>query len=135
MERSEQIKKVKNDLKRMRILTHSIDSATKAEKKHENRILYIRRSRGEEQEKEKRIENLHKLIDDLKIDELVNEFCELEATYMTAINELESIDKAILLDSLFNGLTYREIGNRIGYSERGIQKRMTDIFEKLTNLQ
>ena len=67
----------------------------------------------------------------LRVDEHIRAAAELEGRYMDAISSLEPLDRAIIIDGYVNGKAYWKIGRDIGYTERGIQKRVTIAIEKI----
>ena len=52
---------------------------------------------------------------------------------MEAINKLEPFDKTIILDGYINGKAYWKIGRDIGYTERGVQKRVSIAIELIAS--
>jgi len=53
---------------------------------------------------------------------------------MDAISKLDPLDRTIILDGYINGKPYWKIGRDIGYTERGVQKRIGAIIEKLAKM-
>ena len=80
------------------------------------------------------IVKVEKVLSTLHIEENIKKATEIELRYVEAINKLEPLDKVIVLDGYINGKAYWKIGRDIGYTERGIQKRVTIIFEKLAKM-
>lgn len=127
--------KIKSDLKTLRKLTHSIESSLQVKERHEKRLAYLKQSRGmDESNKNTEIEKLHRLLRSLKVDELIRQSTDLETLYMDAINKLEPLDRAIILEGYINGKAYWKIGRDIGYTERGVQNRINTIIEKLSKM-
>ncbi len=113
------IEKVKNDLRQLRMLTHHIECALKAKNRHEKRLEHLKETDG----KDKEIAKLLSVITSLNIVKSIEEATKLELEYMNLINQLEPIDKAIIIDGYINGEPYWKIAQKLGYSEAGIQKR------------
>ena len=67
----------------------------------------------------------------MKIDEYVRDANLLEEKYMSAINSLEPIDRAIILESIVNGTPYWKIGVAYGYTEESLRKKIDKILRKL----
>ncbi len=129
------LNKIKRDLKTLRKLTHSIESSLQVKERHEKRLVYLKESRGmDESTRIAEIEKLHSLLQSLKVDELIKESTALETLYMDAINKLEPLDRAIILEGYINGKAYWKIGRDIGYTERGVQNRINAIIEKLSKM-
>ena len=58
----------------------------------------------------------------------------LESRYDAAISALDEIDQIIVREGYINGRAYAELGERLGYSVRGIEYRMQGIIVRLTEL-
>ena len=58
----------------------------------------------------------------------------LESRYNAAISALDEIDQIIVREGYINGRAYAELGERLGYSVRGIEYRMQGIIVRLTEL-
>ena len=127
--------KIKKDLKTLRRLTHSIESSLQVKERHERRLLYLKESRGmDEVTRMDEIKKLDSILLGLKVEELIRESTSLETLYMSAINKLEPLDRAIILDGYINGKAYWKIGRDIGYTERGVQNRISTIIDKLAKM-
>ena len=130
MEKTEQIKK---DLRRMRKLSHAIEASTAAREHLENRLKVL--AHAEQSEKTKlEVEKIERVISSLNVEALISESTKLEVKYISAISSFPPIDQVILIDSCINGLTYWQIGKKIGYSESGVKKRINKIIENLRNI-
>ena len=70
----------------------------------------------------------------MSIEEYIKEATDIEAKYMSAINQLDPLDKAIVLDNLVNGIPYWKIGLKLGYTEDGIKKRINKAIRKLSSI-
>ena len=130
MEKTEQIKK---DLRRIRKLSHAIASATTAKERLESHKKILIDS---EQNENTRLEisKLERVISSLNLDRLISESTELEVKYITAISSLPPLDQVIILDAYVNGLTYWQIGRKIGYSESGLKKHINKTVENLAKI-
>ena len=124
---------VKRDLRRLRKITHSIEVALQVKERHEKRLEVLRQGK-QSPEVIDEIVKVEKVLSTLHIEENIKKATEIELRYVEAINKLEPLDKVIVLDGYINGKAYRKIGRDIGYTERGIQKRVTIIFEKLAKM-
>lgn len=82
-------------------------------------------------ETEKAIKRQKELLEKLGIKEFANMCAETEEKYMDAINKLEPIDRAMLLDSCLNGMQNWQLGNKYGFTENGARKHIALIIERL----
>lgn len=122
---------VKDELRTLRKLNHNVNAVICAKEGYDRRIKYIQQSRGTEEAKQATLEKLQKLKSALGADELISEVARIEAAYMPAIKQLNPLEQTIILDSIFNGLSYFEIAAKIGYSRRGVEEKMKRIYEKI----
>ncbi|MBQ8371547.1 MAG: hypothetical protein IJX38_01220 [Clostridia bacterium] len=124
------IAKVKMDLRSIRKLAHNISAATRAKSNYVERLELLR---AQEPSNAVRSEEarIHRLIKGLNIEKLIHTSGELEAIYMPIIDTFDPLDRAIIIDAVVNGKAYWRIGREIGYTERGIQKRMTEMIRRL----
>lgn len=125
--------KVKNDLRRLRKITHSITVALECKQNHERRLEVLRNGR-QTQETIEEIKKLEEVLGSLHIEENIKKATALESLYMEAIDKLEGFDKIIIIDGYINGKAYWKIGRDIGYTEVGIRKRVEKAIEKLASL-
>ena len=133
MEKEEKISKVKKDLRRLRHITHSVDTALQVKERHDRRISYLEREKPTKENIEE-AQKIRNNLSSLRIDEIIKEEATLESIYMDAISKLDPIDRTIILDGYINGKSYWKIGKEVGYSERGIQNRVSIIFEKIAKM-
>ena len=124
---------VKRDLRHLRKITHSIEVALQVKERHEKRLEVLRQGK-QSPEAIDEIMKVEKVLATLHIEENIKRATEIELRYIEAINKLEPLDKVIVLDGYINGKAYWKIGRDIGYTERGVQKRVSIIFEKLAKL-
>lgn len=85
-------------------------------------------------ERDVAIEKQKLLLESLDIEGFSKACAENEERYMDAINKLEPLDKAMLLDSVINGKQNWEIGVKYGYTENGARKHIARIIEKLAKI-
>lgn len=132
MERAEKIEKVKEDLRRLNKLSHSIEVSLTVKERHEKRReLLLKEEQSAETVAE--ISKIDLVLSSLHIQEYIKEASALEERYMGAISSLEPLDKTIVLDGYVNGKAYWKIGRDIGYSVSGIKKRIQKITEKIAD--
>lgn len=124
--------KVKHDLRQLRKITHSIEVSIQVKERHEKRLEILRKSPTLDGIDE--IRGIEKVLSTLHIEESIRRATELELAYAEAIQALEPLDKTIILDGYINGKPYWKIGRDIGYTERGVQKRINVVIEKLAEL-
>ena len=133
MEDEEKIFKIKRDLRQLRKITHSIEVSIQVKEKHEKRLLLLS-ERKQTNEIKSEIAKIKRVLESLHIENYIKTATEIESKYMEAINKLDPLDKTIILEGYINGTAYWKIGRNIGYSEIGIQKRVSKIIEKLSTL-
>lgn len=120
MEKREQIK---SDLRQIRHLSHSIDTKISAKERLERQKVLLKDAAE--------TDKIERVISSLHIDEHIAKATTLEEKYISAIQKLSPTEQIIIVDSYINGLTYWQIGEKIGYSESGIKKRVNKIIEKI----
>ena len=125
--------KIKQDLRRLRKMAHSIEVALKVKERHERRLEYLQKETPTKENLEE-AEKIRKNLSSLRIDDIIKKATTLESVYMDAISKLEPLDRTIILDGYINGKAYWKIGRDIGYTEIGIQKRVSRIIELLATL-
>lgn len=124
--------RVKRDLRNLRKLTHSIEVSLQVKERHEKRLAWLK-ERPSTKEVKSDIEQIEKVLATLDIEKYISKATAIEAKYMEAINKLEPFDKTIILDGYINGKAYWKIGRDIGYTERGVQKRVSIAIELIAN--
>ena len=133
MASEEKIAQVKQDLRHLRKITHSIEVALQVKEKHEKRLGVLQQ--GEQSpDNIDEIMKIKKVLSALHIEESIKRATELELRYVDAIDKLEPFDKTIILDGYINGKAYWKIGRDIGFTEAGIKKRIGKIFERLAKI-
>ena len=132
MEKDEKILRVKSDLRNLRKLTHSIEVSLQVKARHEKRLAWLK-ERQPTKEVKSDIEQIEKVLATLDIEKYISKATAIEAKYMEAINKLEPFDKTIILDGYINGKAYWKIGRDIGYTERGVQKRVSIAIELIAS--
>lgn len=114
---------VKSDLRLLKKIQHSIDIQLETEERHQKRLELLLRVKQTKSVQED-IQKLQDIISNLHTEEFISRATAIESKYMDAINHLEPLDKTIIMDGYINGKAYWKLGNKIGYTERGIQKRV-----------
>ncbi len=114
----------------MRYIAHSIEASLQVKERHERRLEVLSKKEPS-QETIDEIERIQDVLSNLQIEEYIKQSTTLEAVYMESINELEPLDKTIILDGFINGKPYWKIGQEIGFSIEGIKKRVKKIIFKL----
>lgn len=125
---------VKRDLRRLRNITHGINVLMRVKDAHERRLAYLRELTPPTPKAKTEIARICRNLSALRIEESIREATELESLYMGAISCLAPLDRIIILDGYVNGRSYQSIGDSIGYSERGVQRRVCSIIEKLATM-
>ena len=124
--------RVRRDLRNLRKLTHSIEVSLQVKERHEKRLAWLK-ERQPTKEVKSDIEQIQKVLATLDIEKYISKATAIEAKYMEAINKLEPFDKTIILDGYINGKAYWKIGRDIGYTERGVQKRVSIAIELIAS--
>ena len=124
---------LKKDLRQLKKSIHIIEALKNAQERYLKRIQSLENLVQTDRIKEQ-IETTKKIMSLMNLDLYIKEASEIEERYMQYINQLEPIDKAIILDNLVNGLPYWKIGMKLGYSEDGIRKRVDKIARQLVTL-
>ena len=121
--------KVKQDLRRLRKLSHAIAAEMRARQNHEARLTYLRSIEDPGEDVLIDIMRVEDAIASLRVDAHIREASELEDKYMDAIALLDPLDRAIIIDGYVNGKPYWKIGRDIGYTEAGVKKRVSAAIE------
>lgn len=123
-------KAVKKDLRQLRTITHSIETALEVKRRHEERLTVLR-AKEQTAETEEAIKKIESALATLDISEDIKKAAALESKYMEAISQLDRFDRTIILDGYINGTPYWKIGQEIGYSVDGIKKKVYKIIKQL----
>lgn len=133
MASEEKVLQVKQDLRRLRKITHSIEVALQVKEKHEKRLELLRQGKNSSENSDE-IMKLEKVLSSLHIEDSIKRATELELRYVGAIDKLEPLDKAIIQDCYINGIPYWKSGRNIGYSAEGIRKKADKAIRKLAEI-
>lgn len=126
-------RRVKEELRQLRVLNHTIRSAEQTRKMYEARLSILQRVPEDKQNKEL-IARLEELLDKLRVEKEIEKAAKIEEKYINALNQLSPLDRSIIKDACINGKAYWKIGQEIGYSERWIQDRVHKIIEQIVEL-
>lgn len=127
------IKTVKMDLRRIKYGKKHLNELNEKLKRMEEYISYLEGCRKTKEVKLK-LEANKRVLDGRRKD-LKRKEREVEGlfdVYRGAIECLPILDKRILLEGYIEGIAYHQIGQELGYSERGIQERLVRIFEAIS---
>lgn len=127
------INTVKRDLRQLRKTLHIIEALKMSQHRYLQRIEALSRLVQTDKIKEQ-ISTTKKVMSLMKLEDYVKDATEIESKYMSAINQLDPLDRVIILDNLVNGLPYWKIGLNLGYSEDGIKKRVNKAVRKLASI-
>ncbi|MBQ7907002.1 MAG: hypothetical protein IJ309_03405 [Clostridia bacterium] len=125
-----ELETVKKELKALKSTNTVIRALERTQLSHLKRIEMLKRLEQTPQVKDA-IRREECMLAQLNISKYINDSRTTEERYIEAINSLEPIDKAIILDSYINGRAYWQIGQKIGFSEEGIRKRVKKILSTL----
>ena len=112
---------VRRELAQLRRLSQNADAICRARERRRRRMELLHR-------KEDPAGDTVFAAFENEIDRLVD----MEARYIAASGRFEALDRAILLDCLIGGKTYRSLGDTLGYSTENIRKRAQRIVKRLT---
>lgn len=129
-EKMAELETVKKELKALKSTNTVIRALERTQLSHLKRIEMLKRLEQTPQVKDA-IRREECMLAQLNISKYINDSRTTEERYIEAINSLEPIDKAIILDSYINGRAYWQIGQKIGFSEEGIRKRVKKILSTL----
>lgn len=126
------VKTVKMDLRRIKYGRKNIESLLETVNKDKQHLRFLE-LREPTRENLTRIENLkaHIEVREKDIERKINEVTVLENKYERAISSLNELDQIIVREGYIRGKVYSALGERIGYTERGIENRMKHIIEEL----
>ncbi|MBO5440852.1 MAG: sigma-70 family RNA polymerase sigma factor [Clostridia bacterium] len=127
------INTIKKDLRQLKKTIHIIEALKCVQERYQQRIETLSRLALTDKVKEQ-IRTTKRIMGLMSIEEYIKEATEIEAKYMSAINQLDPLDKAIVLDNLVNGIPYWKIGLKLGYTEDGIKKRINKAIRKLSSI-
>lgn len=122
-----QVQKVKDELRQLRKINHYIQVLERVRESHEKRIELLKSTNSSSED----ITRLESAIRALNIEDSIKRATAIEIKYFTIIDKLNIIDKAIILEGYVNGEPYWKVGQKIGYSANGIQKRIGIIINKI----
>lgn len=133
MASEETVAKVKQDLRHLRKITHSIEVALQVKERHEKRLEVLRQAEQSPEIVEE-MQKIQKVLSSLHIEESIKRATEIELRYVEIIAKLEPLDKAIIEDCYINGNAYWKSGRGIGYSAEGIRKKADKAIRKLADM-
>lgn len=125
--------RIKKDLRTLRKLTHSIDAALTYKETRERRLNYlkcVKHSPGTVVV----IKRLEKSIEGMNIEDSIKRAGDIEEMYLDAIDKLEPVEKAVIIEGYINGKAYWKIGREIGYTEAGVRKKINKAIDKLSRI-
>lgn len=112
---------VKKDLRNLKHLEYSIQTFTQANERLKRQYeLHKKDGLSTEAELEKLLEAIKRL----DASKFIRKSIEKKDKYFSAISQLEPMNQTIIVDSVINGVTYWKIGNKLGFSEIAIKKRV-----------
>ena len=126
------IKEIKSDLRQLKKTIHIIEALKRSQARYTERIDTLSKFVQTPKIKEQ-IEATKKVMSLLKIEEYIKEANELESKYIPIINNLEPIEKTIIMESFFDGKPYWKIGLDLGYEEETVRKKIDRILRKMCN--
>lgn len=121
---------IKQDLRQLRKLTHSIEAYLEMEKRHKARLELLKTIPKQEMSILE-IGKIEKILKSINVKKHIEQASMLEEKYMKAIDKLDPLDKTIIIEGYINGKAYWKLGKEIGYSTTGIQNRINVIIKQI----
>lgn len=126
---------VKQDLRNLKHIEYSIQTFTEA---HEKLQKQYEKHKQNESATDEDLQKLKESMEKLDANGFIKQSILKKEQYFEAISHLEPINQSIIIDSVINGVTYWKIGNKLGFSEVAIKKRVNksvrQIVDYLNNL-
>lgn len=121
---------IKQDLRQLRKLTHSIEAYLEMEKRHKARLELLK-TIPKQETSILEIDKIEKILKSINVKKHIEQASMLEEKYMKAIDKLDPLDKTIIIEGYINGKAYWKLGKEIGYSTTGIQNRINVIIRQI----
>lgn len=121
---------IKQDLRQLRKLTHSIEAYLEMEKRHKARLGLLK-TIPKQEISILEIDKIEKILKSINVKKHIEQASMLEEKYMKAIDKLDPLDKTIIIEGYINGKAYWKLGKEIGYSTTGIQNRINVIIKQI----
>lgn len=121
---------IKQDLRQLRKLTHSIEAYLEMEKRHKARLELLK-TIPKQEISILEIDKIEKILKSINVKKHIEQASMLEEKYMKAIDKLDPLDKTIIIEGYINGKAYWKLGKEIGYSTTGIQNRINVIIKQI----
>ena len=122
---------VKKDLRSLKHLEYSIQTFTEA---HERLKKQYEVHKKDGLSTEAELKKLLDAINRLNASEFIRKSIEKKGRYFEAISQLEPMNQTIIIDSVINGVTYWKIGNKLGYSDETIKKRVNKSIKQIVKI-
>ena len=122
---------VKKDLRSLKHLEYSIQTFTEA---HERLKKQYEAHKNDGLSTEAELKKLLDAINRLNASEFIRKSIEKKDRYFEAISQLEPMNQTIIIDSVINGVTYWKIGNKLGYSDETIKKRVNKSIKQIVKI-
>jgi DNA-directed RNA polymerase specialized sigma24 family protein len=122
---------VKKDLRSLKHLEYSIQTFTEA---HERLKKQYEAHKNDGLSTEAELKKLLDAINRLNTSEFIRKSIEKKDRYFEAISQLEPMNQTIIIDSVINGVTYWKIGNKLGYSDETIKKRVNKSIKQIVKI-
>lgn len=117
---------VRKDLREWRKQEHAINACIEAKGRMEKQVqILLEFGRTADAQK------IDAQIQSLKIDALIANAQKRREKYIKAIEQLSSVDKTIIVDSMINGKSYLRLSHELSYSEASIKWRAKNAIKKI----
>ena len=127
------IKTVKMDLRRIKYGRKNVIALQSELEKRKSHLEYLKSCRPTKDNRE-RIAALERTIE-VRVSEInrkQEDIDRLQNSYLVAIDSLSELDRVIIMQGYIEGVSYKTLGAKLGYSERGIQERIVRILDEYT---
>ncbi len=121
---------VKQDLRNLKHIEYSIQTFTEAQEKLQKQYEKHKQNKSATDED---LQKLKESMEKLDANGFIKKSILKKEQYFEAISHLEPINQSIIIDSVVNGVTYWRIGNKLGFSEVAIKKRVNKSVRQIVN--
>lgn len=121
---------VKQDLRNLKHIEYSIQTFTEAQEKLQKQYEKHKQTKSATDED---LQKLKESMDKLDANGFIKQSILKKDQYFEAISHLEPINQTIIVDSVINGVTYWKIGNKLGFSEVAIKKRVNKAVRQIVD--
>lgn len=133
MQKQEKIEVIRRELRTLRHLSRAIDAQMEAERRHSSRLAWLR-TQPPTAAVRREIARLEALMSTCTLPHDIAAATAMEERYRAAMATLDPLDRLILTDSCINGRAQWKVGQTVGYSAEGVQKRLRKIVCRMAEV-